>query len=101
MRGALCRFGRGERVPEVRRYVVVVAVVVNGGTSHDLFFYFLRKMRIKESISYIKLTDSLIHKFYITYGLVNPYENLYNSYRLVNPYDLYGFLLFFIIKRNI
>ena len=69
MRGALCRFGRGERVPEVRRYVVVVAVVVNGGTSHDLFFYFLRKMRIKESISYIKLTDSLIHKFYITYGL--------------------------------
>ena len=81
--------------------VVVVGLVVNGGTSALFGFFFLHKIRIKESVSYIKHTDSLIHKFYITYGLVNPYENLYNSYRLVNPYDLYGFLIFFIIKRNI
>ena len=68
-------------------------------------FFFLRKIWIKESVSYIKLMNSLIHKFYIIYGLVNRMSytdyNLYNSYGLVNPYDLYGFIILFLIKRNI
>ena len=43
----------------------VIGLVVNGCRSSVLFFfYFLRKIWIKEFISYIKLTDSLIRKFY-------------------------------------
>ena len=47
----------------------MVGLVVNRDMSEVCQHFFLRKIRIKESISYIKLTDSLIHKFYITYGL--------------------------------
>ena len=67
--------------------VAMVGLIVNRGTleahQHSLFFF--PKIRIKESITYIKLTDWLIRKFYITYGLVNPYE----LYRLRNPYNSY------------
>ena len=49
--------------------VAVVGLVVNGGTSALFDFFFLHKIRIKESVSYIKHTNLLIHNFYLTYAL--------------------------------
>jgi len=60
---------------------VVVDLIVNEDTSEVRrhYFFCLCNIRIKESVSYIKLTDWWIRKFY------------YKSYGLVNSYELYGF----------
>ena len=55
--------------------VVMFDLILNGGTLLLFLFYFMRKIWIKEFVSYIKLT------------IVNPYNsngllNSYNSYRL-------------------
>ena len=47
--------------------VAVVDLVDNGGTSmvgYVDILHFLRKIWIKESLSYIKITDWLIRKFF-------------------------------------
>ena len=72
-----CKFYEGTSVV----VVAVIGLVVNGGTLFVLFF--LRKIRIKEFISYIKHTDLLIRKFLYNLQIVNPYK----LYRLNNPYN--------------